>query len=808
MQVFAANNQNTQPSQQTQQQPSPTSSMNSRRSPPAALQVQRLLPTPPQPNPMIDRDESPERDISPPLPQQHQNPPHYPRPINRAPPQFLTKYQDINLQMNDILAEIERTDYNDIQQPQASVPNTSASVYPGYPRGQSNSPARDPAVERVRATERSSPKEVDAGQQRRQQAPRESPKGRDRQPNSPNASSFTQAPAQQASDQVVSPSFQGPLAHPGEHHPPSGYAQYNRDSPPVNRRTSNVPPAENRLPRPAQTPPLQAISARTPDRSLPVQEETEDDPGAPSKSGVDTREVWQGGDQAHLEHRMGPSPTPSSDLSPEGGYDDNPPHGGRVSRTGHHDDKGPVKKHEEGGQHRYPDREEEESYTPRTSNTGLPDNHHDDYYGPHNINAKTPQTVRGRGRNGTGDQLGLRSFDSAVFEQDQQMLTMGSEHPPPKYVEPRRPMQNGQHQQQQQQQPQSQQQQQQQQQREQQQQHHQPQPQPQNQRFLDSRTPSIHDHELHYRPPQMHPDDFQNYSDDGAAAYLQSYIQSPRPDAPIPPTPHSQTAAPSPLVSGGYDGGKILPPFTPIPPPGSPYPYPYSHVLRTQHVPGYPNHPPMSSNSNYDPNHPSIIQEQLVRQWQIYAMNNDHGNISDSTFSPSTTPFQGYNPWAYLHTSRMLGGRGRMHETMSLQSSPSHEPIMLPTPPPMLPKKKSPKSGRRHLSNRKLPPRVESTQPRETSPELSSSGEETAGEEHFAATDESIWASGAITILPSDENNDWIDDDDDEDEDDLLELEYHPGYVSNVEKRRRRWEIGWENLTQAVSGHCIAASRI
>ena len=769
---------------------------------------------------MIDRDESPERNISPPLPQQHSNIPstHYPRPINRATPQFLTKYQDINLQMNDLLAEIERTDYTDIQQPQPSAPNNSAPVYTGYPRGQSNSPPRDPAVERVRATERSSPKEVDAGQQRRQQAPRESPKVR----SSPIASSFAQAPTQQASEQAVSPAFQGPLASPGEHHPSSGYAQYNRDSPPVARRTS-LPAADNRLSRPEQTPPLQTITARTPDRSLPVQEETEDDPGAPSKNSVDTREVWQGGDQAHHEHHMGSPPTPSSDLSPEEGYD---AHGGSLNRASHHDDKDPVKKHDEGGQHRYPEREDEESFTPRLRNTGLPDHHRDDYYGPQNINAKTTQTVRGRGRNGTSNQLDLRSFDPPVFEQGQQVLPMGSEqHPPPKYVEQRRPMQNGHQQQQPQQQqpqpqqpqpqhpqpqqpqpqqPQSQQQQHQQQREQQQQQHYQPQPQVQNQRFLDSRTPSNHNHEHQYRP-QMHPDDFQNYSDDGATAYLQSYIQSPRPEAPIPPTPHSQTAAPSPLISGGYDLGGILPPFTPIPPAGSPYPYPYSHVLRTQHVPGYPNHPPMSSNSNYDLNHPSMIHEQMARQWQIYAMNNDHGNISDSTFSPSTTPFQGYNPWAFFHTSRMLGGRGRMHDTtMSLQSSPSHEPITLPTPPPMLAKKKSPQSGmRRHLSNRKPPPRVESTQPRETSPELSSSGEETAGEEHFAAPDEGVWPNGAITILPADENNDWIDED--EDDDDLLELEYHPAYVSNVEKRRRRWEIGWENLTQAVCGHCITS---
>jgi hypothetical protein len=789
MQVFAANNQNTQPSQLNQQQPSPTLSINSRRSPPAGVQVQRLLPTPPQPNPMINRDESSERDMSPPLPPQHPNPnPHYPRPINRATPQFLTKYQDINLQMNDILAEIERTDYTDIQQPQAPVPNNSASVYPGYPRGQSNSPPRDPAVERVRATERSSPKEVDAGQQRRQQAPRESPKGRDRQPNSPTTSSFTQVPVQQSSEQGVSPPYQSPHTSPGEHHASSNYAQYSRDSPPVIRRTTNAPVADARLPRPSQTPPLQAITTRTPDRSLPVQEEPEDDPGAPSKNGGDTREVWNDGDQSHHEHHLGPSPTPSSDLNGEGGYDET--HGGRVSRAGHHDDTGPVMNHENSSQLRFSDGENEESFTPRSPVAGLPDHHRDDYYGGQNIILKSAQTVRGRGRNGSSDQLGLRSFDPAVFEQDQQVLPMGSEHPIPKYAEQRR-TQNVQ------QQAQPQQQQQQQSGREPQPQQYQPQP--QNQHFPDPRTSSSHIHEPQYRPPQVLPDDFHNYLDDTASGYLQAYFQSPRPDAPIPPTPHSQTAAPSPspLLSGGYDNnGKALPPFSPVAPVGSPYPYPYSHVRRTQQISGHSNRPQLQ-NSNYDPNHPSVIQEQLVRQWQVYAMNNDHGNISDSTFSPSTTPFQGYNPWAFLHTSRMLGGRGRMHDsTMSMQSSPSHEPIALPTPPPILPKKKSMQNGlRKHLSNRKPPPRVESTQPRETSPELSSSGEETAGEEHFAMAEDGRFG-GVVAILPADDDKDWIDEE--EDDDDLLELEYHPQYVSNVEKRRRRWEIGWENLTQAV----------
>ncbi|KAJ7579289.1 hypothetical protein C8J56DRAFT_965348 [Mycena floridula] len=43
----------------------------------------------------------------------------------------------------------------------------------------------------------------------------------------------------------------------------------------------------------------------------------------------------------------------------------------------------------------------------------------------------------------------------------------------------------------------------------------------------------------------------------------------------------------------------------------------------------------------------------------------------------------------------------------------------------------------------------------------------------------------------------WIDEDEEEDEEDLLELEFHPSYVNNVEKRRRRWETKWDSLLQS-----------
>jgi len=117
---------------------------------------------------------------------------------------------------------------------------------------------------------------------------------------------------------------------------------------------------------------------------------------------------------------------------------------------------------------------------------------------------------------------------------------------------------------------------------------------------------------------------------------------------------------------------------------------------------------------------------------------------------------------------------------------------------------------RRQASTRKPPPRVDSTQPRETSPEPSSSGEETAGEERFSVPPPEVinngngnhnWPiNGTVPIVPTaDDDPDWIDEQEECDDDDLLELEYHPNYISNVEKRRRKWEMGWEALVQAVS---------
>lgn len=176
---------------------------------------------------------------------------------------------------------------------------------------------------------------------------------------------------------------------------------------------------------------------------------------------------------------------------------------------------------------------------------------------------------------------------------------------------------------------------------------------------------------------------------------------------------------------------------------------------------------------------------------------------------------------------------------MSMQSSPSHEPVPLPKGPPLVTMGGARKAAageggvrggrggvrggsklKREASHsvsptRKPPPRVESTQPRDTSPEPSSSGEETAGEESYAtppghyggAVNGAVYDErlGGTAVVPiggeeDDDEADWVDEDEEVDPEDLLELEYHPTYVRMAEKRRRRWEIGWEALTQTVSG--------
>ncbi|KIY51068.1 hypothetical protein FISHEDRAFT_38550 [Fistulina hepatica ATCC 64428] len=133
---------------------------------------------------------------------------------------------------------------------------------------------------------------------------------------------------------------------------------------------------------------------------------------------------------------------------------------------------------------------------------------------------------------------------------------------------------------------------------------------------------------------------------------------------------------------------------------------------------------------------------------------------------------------------------------MSMRSSPSHEPVFnIPPPNVGVKKKRRPENAYRVEVPVKtqLPPRVESTIPPESLSELSPTSDDsssTAGEDKYSFVPPSGRQTGA------NDDDDWIDEDEG-DEDDLLELEYHPSYVTSVEKRRRRFESRWDALFQA-----------
>ncbi|KAI5120724.1 hypothetical protein M0805_006430 [Coniferiporia weirii] len=333
--------------------------------------------------------------------------------------------------------------------------------------------------------------------------------------------------------------------------------------------------------------------------------------------------------------------------------------------------------------------------------------------------------------------------------------------------------------------------------------------------------------------PNWIPDFYHNYPDEGdfldEVSYMQHFMPGPtistqnmhmRPGAPIPPTPHSQTSAPTPFQQNGMNGQgadsvprTLAPPYSPAP--GTPYPYPFSHMRRGF---VYPAPGARITSSVYDP---SVVQEQLRMQMQMYAYNN--GALTDSTLSPASTPYPGmgpsYTPFsAFLNQSRAFAlaraaGEGRGGGTgedgrvtsASIRSSPSHMPVPLPAlngngRGRVLKKRDRFSTLRGSGTARqrvKPPPRVDSTQPRETSPEPSS-GEETAGEKYDvnqSVTGESQeWTNGSGHA--DDENGDWVDEDS-EDEHDLLDLEFHPTYVTNPERRRKKWEQRWDELVRA-----------
>jgi hypothetical protein len=687
----------------------------------------------------------------------------YPRPINRIALASFHALEE-NWQMTDeLMAEIERADYAQTLSQQPAAPGTSGVAYAGgaqsgavYVR-EAPSPhvlGRPDGDSTRRPPREREPQPSDSIQPRNRPLPA-SPG------NSPSYSPQGHPQARGPSPDRVSPPYHTPQGSSGESATAGDYVSLKRESyqsriptPPTARKSASAsnaeatratPPAAGKLA--SQTPPLQAMKTRTPDKSLPVQEEPEDDDAS----------LKDNTGHLHCDHGGNPPHDDDDDtlIETETGY----------MRPGNDNDR-------DG---------DSGSYTPRSPSVTLPDSYPPRHYSyPNNRLANLTK----HHRNGSTDQLGLRSFDAVVTSKSSPRPSEETRESPALLMQVNAEQIHGtpedtvRHQ------------------------HSRP--------FNDNRDdrsahgPEPSPNQVPQQPIRPHPLQTQvhredQYYDDAAAAYLQTYFQSIRPNAPIPPTPHSQTAAPtpSPFISS------IQP--SPAPPVGSPYPYPFTHLRRNP----YPVHTvPTAPSSNYDPNHPSAIEEQLALQMQMYALNNNAAPMSDSTFSPSATPFPGpaaYNSWAFLQASRAFGGR--RFDSMSLQSSPSHQPVSLPFPTSrgrgLKRREKSsnlrtPPPGTKQKAV-KPPPRVESTQPRDTSPEPYSSGEETAGE-GFEVHEEAAWVNGDGY---DGDDAEWVDEEGDKDE--LVDLEYHPSFIANMEKRRRKWDARWDALQQAVSTFLVVS---
>ncbi|KAI0751825.1 hypothetical protein C8Q80DRAFT_1159557 [Daedaleopsis nitida] len=777
------------------QQPSPTasnSSHQSRRSPPP---TSRISPTAAKIPTQAERN--PERQNTPPpalhhahstpvvplMPNQSVPNPHHPRPVPRgAPPAFLSQFQGADDRWavtEELMAEFEH--YN-THSGTAGVAYAGGAASNGLKRRDSlNAPAKDPAVERVRAADRASPKESDSGgsqvakrqvwdKERDVQAARESPKTRER---SGTVSS------QHAGDAHVrtpeyrgSPQYQTPMASPGER--TASYTQYVQEgyqAPPqsatqtVPRKpvptvvgpdsnpTRLTPPAASKLATTTHTPPLQVMGTRPPDRSLPLQEPEEDNGHEYDN------------DEQEYEDRHHGSPTPSSDLYPRAIP---------LTLNDDGDDNDHVQQNKSS-------EDSEAGFTPRSPSTTLPERSRDSPYGPTiNQYAENQKTIRAKHRGGSTDQIGMRNFDPTLFERETVNTLRSAGQEVPNSAQRERVSQSP---------PQV-----------------APQPQPEPPRQQQPLPQQLYDQRLHamdlnrildqragygWNLSSTQSDDMQSLFDDPTSSYLQTFLRS-----------HA-APSPSPLISAmpsDFETRQI----------GSPYPYPFTHIRRST-VSG----PLQAPSTSYDMNNPAVIREQMALQMQIYALNNGlAAPSSESAFSPSSTPFPGpnYNPWAFVPAG---GGLGLNGAAASIRSSPSHEPVNLPPPPPMRGRGMRHQNGHmrpqytaRPVRRMKPPPRVDSTQPRETSPEPSS-GEETAGEERFVdqyvreieggvngkGTLVGNWDDAEMTPQ-GDDDGEWVDEEEEGQEEDLLDLEYHPTYVSNPQRRRRRFDTRWDALVQ------------
>ncbi|KAF8905786.1 hypothetical protein CPB84DRAFT_1771192 [Gymnopilus junonius] len=753
-----------QPTVQTQQQPSPTiPNIGVRRSPPPG-QVARLLPTPPHPNPASYPDD---RRLSPPPgPQQSHSQPnvnsHYARPPLRAPTAgYPNKFQELESQMTpEFFADIDRA----AEQQQAQYQsNQQPHSYPLPARSESPIPSKAPAVDRARAPgERSSPLNPENAQRgrREQLVARESPKTQSRQPASPIVQSFPQGQSH-SPERRMSPVQHSPLVM-AEPHPASYLAQYNAREAAAVPTLRRAPNGEARLNAPPiqSQPPAQTIAARAPDRSLPFQEE--DEVGSKNGNGASGGSTWQMKEGIAEEAFHSPSPTPSSDLNPEGTAQRYEPNQVNSLQPSHPDEEKAIPKQHEDTHPKYPERdstEEEGGYTPRSPTAGLPEDNREMHFAGQNIPVRVPVPVnhRAKARNGTTEHL-MRGLETTLLEQQQQQQKTSAAPPqqpvqasserPPQYVDHRhqQPIQvntntNGH--------------------------------QYQNYSHVQEYGLNGQDHasqqsrgDERYISPQVYPDDFHSYGEDSTSAYIQSYLGSPRPDAPIPPTPHSQTAAPSP----------------------SPY------------LPYNPKDMPASSR-HFHAGSPYLTHLVTSAPSQM---------VSTLTISVRRSPGSG-KCMLKITRATSLTRRSRRDRRRSRTISCSPVPAISLS---LFPCRISRPGRRRRMEYEtgaysKAPSRrVESTQPRDTSPELSSSGEETAGEDKgYSVIKEDILVpdplpfavvdTPATTVDGGDDEGDWVDEEDEDDLDDLINLEYHPDFIKNVSKRRRKWEVGWENLIQA-----------
>lgn len=806
------------------QQPSPTasnSSHQSRRSPPP---TSRISPTAAKISSQTER--SAERQNTPPpalhhaphstpivsqLPTQSVPNPHHPRPVPRgAPPAFLSQFQNTEDRWavtEELMAELEREHFNS-HAGTAGVAYAGGAASNGLKRRDSlNAPAKDPAVERVRAADRTSPKDSDSGasqvakrqvreKERDVQAARESPKARERSGtvSSQHAEQHVRTPEYRGS-----PQYQTPMTSPAER--TAAYVQYvpeGYQSPPqsatqtVPRKpvpmavgadsnpTRLTPPAASKLATNTHTPPLQVMGVRPPDRSLPLQEPEED-------NGHD----YDNDDEPEYTTRHHSSPTPSSDLYPEGNttrYD---------NRHERRDDDDDETLNDDGDDHvqQKSSEDSEAGFTPRSPSANLPERPRDAPYGlSSNQFAENQKTIRlPKHRNASLDGVGMPTFDPGMFERNtvnslrngsdvpigaqREQVSQSPQHPPTQSQSepPRQSVQQP----------------------------------PYDPRQYAMNLHRILDQRAGYgwNQSSAQSDDMQSLFDDPTSSYLQTFLRSAstRPGAPVPPTPTSHTAAPSPSPLISAMPSDIEPRQI-----GSPYPYPFTHIRRST-MSG----PLQAPSTSYDLNNPNVIREQMALQMQIYALNNGLAPpTSESAFSPSSTPFPGpgYNPWAFVPAG---GGLGLNAHAASIRSSPSHEPVNLP-PPPMRGRGMRRQNGLSRLQQTarparrvKPPPRVDSTQPRETSPEPSS-GEETAGEERFV--DQFVrQLEGGVNgkdlpeewdvslVVPQGDDGEWVDEEEEGEDEDLLDLEYHPTYVGNPQKRKRRFDTRWDALVQAVS---------